>query len=95
LRRRFAICELSTLPASFEDDLAAYSAAGIDGISIFEDKLVEGREVEQLETFRASGLEASAAVTAVPSIPAGELARRGRARFARLESSSSTEGRAA
>jgi sugar phosphate isomerase/epimerase len=68
LARRFAICELSTLPASFEDDLAAYAAAGADGISIFEGKLVDGREPEQLSAFRASGLEASAAVTAVPSI---------------------------
>ncbi len=66
--RRFAICEFSTLNASFEDDLGAYRAAGADGISISELKLVEGREAEQLEAFRASGLEASAAVTAVPSI---------------------------
>ena len=66
--RRFAICEFTTLPASFEEDLAAYSAAGADGISICELKLVEGREAEQLDAFRASGLEASAAVTAVPSV---------------------------
>ena len=66
--RKFGICELSTFPAAFEDDLAAYSAAGADCISIFEGKLVEGREAEQLEAFRASGLEASAAVTAVPSV---------------------------
>jgi sugar phosphate isomerase/epimerase len=66
--RRFAVCELSTLPASFEDDLAGYAAAGADGISIFESKLVQGREAEQLEAFRRSGLEASAAVTAVPSV---------------------------
>lgn len=66
--RKFAICELSTLNASFEDDLAAYSAAGADGISIFEGKLVAGREAEQVEAFRASGLEASAAVLAVPSV---------------------------
>ncbi len=68
MARRFAICELSTLPASFEDDLAAYAAARADGISIFEGKLVDGRELEQLAAFRASGLEASAAVTTVPSI---------------------------
>ena len=66
--RRFAICEFSTLPASFEEDLAAYAAAGADGISICELKLVEGREAEQLEAFRESGLEASTAVPAVPSI---------------------------
>jgi sugar phosphate isomerase/epimerase len=68
LARTFGICELSTFPASFEDDLAAYSAAGADCISIFEGKLVEGREAEQLEAFRASGLGASAAVTSVPSV---------------------------
>jgi sugar phosphate isomerase/epimerase len=66
--RRLAICELSTLSSSFEDDLAAYSAAGADGISIFEGKLVAGREAEQLEALRASGLESSAAVLAVPSV---------------------------
>jgi sugar phosphate isomerase/epimerase len=65
---KFAICELSTFPASFEDDVAAYAAAGADGISIFEGKLVEGREAEQLETLRTSGLESSAAVTGVPSV---------------------------
>jgi sugar phosphate isomerase/epimerase len=65
---KFAICELSTFPASFEDDVAAYAAAGADGISIFEGKLVEGREAEQLETLRSSGLESSAAVTGVPSV---------------------------
>jgi sugar phosphate isomerase/epimerase len=68
LARRFGICELSTLPASFEDDVAGYAAAGADGISIFEGKLVDGREADQLAAFRDSGLEASAAVTAVPSI---------------------------
>jgi sugar phosphate isomerase/epimerase len=66
--RKFGVCELSTFPATFEDDLAAYAAAGADGISIFEGKLVEGREGEQLEALRRSGLEASAAVTGVPSI---------------------------
>ena len=68
MRRKFAICEFSTLKASFEDDLAAYRGAGADGISICESKLVEGREAEQLEAFRASGLEASAGVPAMPSI---------------------------
>jgi sugar phosphate isomerase/epimerase len=74
LPRKFAICEFSTLNASFEEDLAAYRAAGADGISICELKLVEGRGAEQLEAFRASGLEASSAIPAVPSIlPLPEL----------------------
>ncbi len=65
---RLAICEFSTLSASFEEDLDAYRAAGAAGISICELKLVEGREREQLEAFRVSGLEASSCVPAVPSI---------------------------
>jgi len=64
----FSIVEFSTLTASFEEDLAAYSAAGVDGIGICELKLVEGREHEQLEAFRKSGLRASACIPAVPSI---------------------------
>lgn len=66
--RRFGICELSTFPASFDDDVAAFAAAGAEAISIFEGKLLEGREPEQLETLRASGLGASAAITGVPSV---------------------------
>lgn len=66
--RKFGVCELSTFPATFEDDLAGYAAAGADGISIFEGKLVDGREAEQLESLRASGLETSAAITGVPSV---------------------------
>jgi len=66
--RPFAVVELSTLTASFEDDVAAYSATGVDGIGIWEPKLEPGREEEQLAAFRGSGLGASAAVPAVPSI---------------------------
>ncbi len=64
----FAVCEFTTLPASFEEDLAAYAGAGADGIGICEIKLVEGREAEQLDSFRASGLTVGSCVPAVPSI---------------------------
>ena len=64
----FAVCEFTTLPASFEEDLAAYAEAGADGIGICEIKLVEGREAEQLASFQASGLAATSCVPAVPSI---------------------------
>jgi sugar phosphate isomerase/epimerase len=64
----FAVCEFTTLHASFEDDLAAYRAAGATGIGICEIKLAEGREDEQLEALRASGLQAASAVPAVPSV---------------------------
>jgi sugar phosphate isomerase/epimerase len=66
--RRFAVCEFSTLGASFEEDLAAYAAAGFEGISICELKLVEGREAEHLAAFRESSLAASSCIPTVPSI---------------------------
>ena len=65
---RFGITEFTILHASFEEDLAAYRAAGVDAIGICEIKLVEGREPEQLAAFRESGVRASACVPAVPSI---------------------------
>jgi sugar phosphate isomerase/epimerase len=64
----FAICEFTTLRATFEEDLAVYRAAGAAGIGICEIKLEEGREEEQLGAFRASGLAATSSVPAVPSI---------------------------
>jgi sugar phosphate isomerase/epimerase len=65
---RFAISQITTLPASFEDDLRAYRKAGVEGIGIWEIKLEEGREHEQLAALRESGLESTSAVLAVPSI---------------------------
>ncbi|HZQ66242.1 MAG TPA: sugar phosphate isomerase/epimerase family protein [Gaiellaceae bacterium] len=61
---RIGICEFTTLPASFEEDLAAYRAAGVEGIGVCELKLGEG----SAEALRASGLRATACVPAVPSI---------------------------
>jgi sugar phosphate isomerase/epimerase len=65
---RFSISQITTLPASFEDDLHAYRAAGAEGIGIWEIKLEDGREAEQLAALRESGLESTSAVPAVPSI---------------------------
>jgi sugar phosphate isomerase/epimerase len=65
---RFAISQITTLPASFEDDLRAYREAGAEGIGIWEIKLEEGREQKQLGALRESGLESTSAVPAVPSI---------------------------
>ncbi len=66
---RLSISQISTLPASFEDDLAAYTGAGLDGIGIWELKLSDdGDDSRALDAFRRSGLEAASAVPAVPSI---------------------------
>jgi sugar phosphate isomerase/epimerase len=59
-----SISQITTVTQSFGDDLDAYREAGADGIGIWEMKL----EDDSFERFRASGLEAAAAVPAVPSI---------------------------
>jgi sugar phosphate isomerase/epimerase len=61
-----SLSEISTVTASFRDDLRAYAAAGFDGIGIWEMKL--GDDEADLEAFRASGLGATNCVPAVPSI---------------------------
>lgn len=65
----FSISQISTLPSAFADDLAAYAAAGLDGVGIWELKLpAGGGDAEALEAFARSGLGAAAAVPALPSI---------------------------
>ena len=63
-RPRFSISQVSTLAASFTDDLHAYAAAGVDGIGIWELKLADS----SLAEFRTSGLGSATAVPAVPSV---------------------------
>jgi sugar phosphate isomerase/epimerase len=61
---RYSISQITTVGQSFADDLGAYGAAGAEGIGIWEMKLAD----DSLDRFRASGLEAAAAVPEVPSI---------------------------
>ena len=59
---------MSTLTASFHDDVRTYAAGGLEGIGIWELKLGDGPDDEELAAFRASGLGAATAVPVVPSI---------------------------
>jgi sugar phosphate isomerase/epimerase len=61
---RFSISQVSTLAASFADDVRAYAAAGVDGMGVWELKLDDG----SLDEFHASGLGSATAVPAVPSV---------------------------
>jgi sugar phosphate isomerase/epimerase len=61
-----SLSEISTVAASFRDDLRAYSAAGFDGIGIWEMKL--GDDDADLAALRASGLRVTNCVPVVPSI---------------------------
>jgi sugar phosphate isomerase/epimerase len=63
---RIGICEWTTFPASFEEELAAYRAAGAGGIGILEFKL-EGVDNVRLK-LRESGLVATACLPAAGSI---------------------------
>jgi sugar phosphate isomerase/epimerase len=65
---RFSISQVSTLTASFAEDVETYAAAGLDGIGIWEMKLGEGPDDEALEQVAASGLGAASAVPEVPSV---------------------------
>ena len=63
---RLSLSEISTVGASFRDDLAAYRAAGFDGIGIWEMKL--GDDDADAAALAASGLAATNCVPLVPSI---------------------------
>jgi sugar phosphate isomerase/epimerase len=61
-----SLSEISTVGASFEEDLRAYAAAGFDGIGIWEMKL--GDDEADLSALRSSGLRVTNCVPNVPSI---------------------------
>lgn len=65
---RFSISQISTLPASFVEDLEAYGGAGTEGLGIWEIKLPDGSERELLAALESSGLASTNAVPTVPSI---------------------------
>ena len=65
---RFSVSEFSTLPLSFDEDLAAYAAGGSEGIGIAEAKLPEGRDAESLAKLRDSGLKATICLPAGLSV---------------------------
>jgi sugar phosphate isomerase/epimerase len=63
---KLSLSEISTPGASFRDDLAAYRAAGFEGIGIWEMKLGDAWLDQRL--MQRSGLRATNCVPAVPSI---------------------------
>src|SRR4051794_2277718 len=61
---RLSICEFTTLTATFEEDIAAYRAAGVSGIGVCEMKLGD----DSARQLRKSGLRATHCIPSVPSI---------------------------
>jgi sugar phosphate isomerase/epimerase len=64
---RLALSEISTVNASFEEDVAAYAAAGFDGIGIWEMKLPADDRANRA-LLRATGLSVANCIPTVPSI---------------------------
>ncbi|HJU48727.1 MAG TPA: TIM barrel protein [Gaiellaceae bacterium] len=64
---RLALSEISTIGASFADDVAAYAAAGFDAIGIWEFKLPPDDDAN-LALLRRHGLDVANCVPAVPSV---------------------------
>jgi sugar phosphate isomerase/epimerase len=63
-----SISQITTAHATFDEDVTAYRAAGVQGLGIWENKLPDGDDAAAAERLRASGLRATNAVPAVPSI---------------------------
>lgn len=64
---KLSLSQITTAEASFAEDVAAYAAAGFDGLGIWEFKLT-GDDEADAEALRAAGLAVSNCVPAVPSI---------------------------
>ena len=64
---KLSLSEISTVGASFAEDVAAYAAAGFDGIGIWEFKLPDD-DGANVEALRKAGLGVANCVPAVPSI---------------------------
>jgi sugar phosphate isomerase/epimerase len=65
---RVSVSQVTTLRASFADDMRTYAAAGLDGVGVWEMKLGDGSDDEAIALFRESGLGSATAVPVVPSI---------------------------
>jgi sugar phosphate isomerase/epimerase len=64
---KLSLSEVSTVNASFDEDVAAYASAGFDGIGIWEMKLPED-DAANIALIREARLGVASCVPAVPSI---------------------------
>lgn len=64
---RLSLSEISTVNATFEDDVAAYAAAGFDGIGIWEFKL-PADDAANRALLHEAGLAVANCIPAVPSL---------------------------
>ena len=55
----FGVSQFTTMPWSFDEDVARYAALGVDAIEVVEAKLDEGRWAEQMAAIAGAGLRVS------------------------------------
>jgi sugar phosphate isomerase/epimerase len=65
---KLSISECTTYAATIEQDVAAYHAAGVEGIGIWEFKLPDGKDEQARDLIAQSGLVPTLCVPEVPSI---------------------------
>jgi sugar phosphate isomerase/epimerase len=69
-RPKFSVSQVTTFHSTFDQDLANYREAGVDGIGIWEFKLGEDRskDVEAVAKLRDSGLQATTCIPGTLSV---------------------------
>jgi len=65
---KFSVSEITTFHQTFEQDLACYREAGVEGVGVWEFKLPEGPDSETVAKLRDSGLSATTCIPGVLSI---------------------------
>ena len=65
---RFGVSEFTTWPWTFEADVSAYGAAGVDSIEVTQFKLSRPRYAEQLAQIGRAGLGVSSVQTTIHSV---------------------------
>jgi sugar phosphate isomerase/epimerase len=65
---KFSISEITTFHQTFDEDLASYAAAGVEGVGIWEFKLPEGDDAESVAKLKASGLTATTMIPGTLSV---------------------------
>jgi sugar phosphate isomerase/epimerase len=65
---KFSVSEITTFHQTFDEDLASYADAGVEGIGIWEFKLPEDDDAESVAKLKASGLTATTMIPGTLSI---------------------------
>jgi sugar phosphate isomerase/epimerase len=65
---KFSVSEITTFHQSFDEDLASYAEAGVEGIGVWEFKLPEGDDAETVAKLKDSGLKATTMIPGTLSI---------------------------